>query len=330
MRRLVIILFSVVVIGILFLVLCTFVKKPYETVLLIRFGKVIEEQDQTRLAYNWYFKYPSDTVERMDTRLHLFTSPLQQTVTAGAEPISIQAFAAWRIVDPKKFHNTIQASDEQAKRTIGQKLSGLVQEKINSRRLDEIFNTDPAKVQTSTIEAEIAQEATAGTKDGKTKGVTDQGLEIVQVGFSRIAFPPANAQPVYARMAAERDTQAMAFLSEGRSQSDAIKAQGTAEATEIRAKAVAQAEQIKGDGDRQALQILASVQQSPSSREFYQYWKSMEFVKAAFTKNTYLVLSSGSDLLKPVFNAPAAAMQNPPTTQPAVSLPELTAPALTK
>lgn len=316
MRRFVIGIFTLAVVAILFMVLCTYVRKPYEKILLIRFGNIVPEKDQSAIAYNWYFKWPTDSVERMDTRLHLFTSPLQQTVTGSSEPISVQTFAAWRIADPEKFYKTISANDESANRTISQKLSSLVQGKINTHHLDEIFNTDDKKVVTQQLETEIAHEATYGSADGQLKGVNEQGLEIVEVGFSRIAFPPANAQSVYQRMAAERTTQAVAYLSEGKSQSDAIKADGTAQATEIKAKAVAEAEQIRGQGDRKALEILAAVQTSRSARDFYEYWKSMEFVKSAFTKNTYLVLSADSDLLHSVFNAPPQPHNAPAATQP--------------
>ena len=92
--------------------------------------------------------------------------------------------------------------------------------------------------------------------------------------------------------------------------------QGDTEATKIRSEAVKQAERlIRGQGDRQALEILAAVQQSPSARDFYQYWKSMEFVKTSLAKNTVFVLPTDTDWLKSLFVAPLN-VGNAAATQP--------------
>ncbi len=315
MRRLVLVIFSVVVVGVLFLVLCTFVRRPYEKVLLDRFGNIIEEKDQTRIAYNWYLKMPTDSVIRMDTRLHMYTSALQEVVTGGSEPISVRTYAAWRVIDPVKFYRTTGGSDERAKQIMGQKISGLVQSKLASHKLDEVFNLDEMKVHTKDIEAEVASEVTAGSRDpasgAMSAGIQDQGLEIVQIGFSRLAFPPANAEFVYRRMAAERNEQATKYRSEGESEANALKQQGDTDATKIRSEAVKQSEEIRGQGDRQALEILAGVQQSPAARDFYQYWKSMEFIKTSLAKNTIFVLPTDTDWLKSLFVAPAGATTRP-------------------
>src|SRR4051794_39573060 len=122
MRRVVIGIFTAIVVVILFMVLCTFVKRPYETVLLLRFGRLIDEQQQSRIAYNWFFKMPTDSIVRIDKRLHLYTGPLQQVATSNREPISVRTFAAWRIVDPIKFYQTTGGSDQKAKDIIDQKM----------------------------------------------------------------------------------------------------------------------------------------------------------------------------------------------------------------
>jgi membrane protease subunit HflC len=299
-----------VVLAILFVVLCTFVRRPYERVLVIRFGQVIEEPQQARLAYNWYFKMPTDSVIRMDKRLHLYTSPLKQVGTAGSEPIAIRTFAAWRIKDPNRFYRTLQGSDARAKEIIGQKVVGLVSGKMSNHRLDEIFNVDTEKVRTGKIEAEIAEEATSGSPDlnhpgEKEPGLDEQGIEIVQVGFSRIAFPPSNADAIYRRMAEERNVQAQAFIADGQKEASMILSTGRKEATRIRAEAVGEAERLRGEGDAKAVAIIAAVQTDPAARNLYQYLKSMEMYKNSLTKSTIMVLPADSEILKNLFAAPA-------------------------
>jgi membrane protease subunit HflC len=307
MRRFVISLFVIAVVGVLFVVLCTFVKRPYEAVLLNRFGHLIPEKDQTHIAYGWYFKLPTDSVIRMDQRIHLFPNVLQEIPTSGSETISVRAFAAWRIADPVKFYQTTQASDTKAQQLLSQKISGMVQAAVSSHSLDQFFNTDEKKVITTQLEDQIAHNVDAA--------VSEQGLQVVQIGFSRMAFPPANAEQVYARMTAERGVAAEKFRSEGDSQAASITADGNSQAEIIRYGATKEAESIKGDGDAQALEILQGVQKTAAAQDFYQYWKSMEVMKSSFTKNTYLVLPTNTPWLKWLFVAPPEPT-GVPATQP--------------
>ena len=318
MRRIVITALSIVVVAVLFFVLCTFIRRPYERILLVRFGKIIPEKDQAQLVYNLYFKWPTDKVVPIDKRLHLYTSPLKQAVTGSKDLIAVRMFAAWRIKDPELFYNTTDGSDSRAMDIIGQKIIGLTAGKMSARNLDEIFNVNTEKVKSGQIEAELAVEATTGSRDPKDPsvklpGLDQQGIEIVQVGFSRISFSPNNAEDVYRRMAEERKVQAQAYIAEGSARASEIRGAGLEAASAIRAEAVKKSEKLRGEGDAQALSILASVQQDQNARSFYQYWKSMDFYKSSFTKNTYIVLSTDSDLLKNLFVTPNTGSA---TTQP--------------
>ncbi len=327
MRRVIIGVFTAVVLAILFVVLCTYVRRPYEEVLLNRFGTLIGQDRQARIAYNWYFKLPTDSVVRIDTRLHLYTGPLQQMATANKEPISIRTFAAWHIVDPVKFYQTTGGgSDQRAKEIMEQKLLGLVQGKLASHTLDELFNTDEAKVHTGKIEDEVAIEATGSREKlatgARADGLLDQGLEIVEVGFSRMAFPPVNAAAVYSRMVSDLNVRAALYDSQAQQAVAVSRSAAENKANEIRAKALADAEIIRGEGDREALEIIAQVQNTEAAEQFYRYWKSLDFVKSSLAKNTILVLSSDSDWLKAVFRAPDSGpfVAPTPSTRPASSV----------
>jgi len=304
MRRLILGIFAAVVAAVLFIVLCTFVRRPYEAVLLERFGKLIPVGEHG-FMYNWYFKLPTDTVIRIDTRLHLYTGGLQQLTTSRKEPISVRVFAAWRITDAKAFYQKTSGSDERAMSIMEARLRELVGDKLGKHTLDDLFSSDEkSPVQTGKIEDEIAQEASLGSADGKTPGLKDLGLEIAEVGFSRLAFPPSNTESVYSRMVAALNQQAQQYEAEGRRDADTILANGRKEAEQIRTDAIAESERIRGEGDRSSLQILAKVNQTAAAREFYQYWKSLDYLKASLAKNTILVLSTDSPFLKSLFALP--------------------------
>jgi len=308
MRRPIIIFFSAVVLAILFVVLCTFVKRPYEKILLNRFGNLIAEEHQTRIlsGYNWYLKLPTDSVIRVDTRLHLFYTPLQQINTAGSQSIAVRTYAAWRIVDPLKFHQTT-GTDEKLQQTLGNAMSSAIRQTISSHRLDDMFNTDPSMLKTHAMEQQIQLAATEGrTEQGgkKLEGMRELGVEIVQVGFSRMAFAPNNARAIYSRMAEEQSAKATDYFEKGRAEHDMLVSDGERKAAETISAARREAESIKGEADAEATAALAVVQQSQAARDFYQYWKSLEFIKASFTKNTYLVLPTDHDILRALSTAP--------------------------
>ncbi|MCL2639358.1 MAG: SPFH domain-containing protein [Phycisphaerales bacterium] len=305
MRRPIIIFFTAIVLAILFVVLCTFVRRPYEKVLLYRFGKLVTEDNQARILsnYNWYLKYPTDSVVRVDTRLHLFYTPLQQITTSGSQSISVRTYAVWRIVDPVLFYTTT-GTDERLNNFLGNALSSAVGQTISRHHMDDMFNTDPTKLKTHEMEQKIQLEATEGNKARNLKGMRELGVEIVQVGFSRMAFAPNNADAIYRRMAEEQSAKATAFLAEGRAEHDKLVSDGKRQASEITAEANREAEKIRGEADAQATAALAVVQQSQAARDFYQFWKSLDFIKASFTKNTYLVLPTDSDILRALFTAP--------------------------
>jgi modulator of FtsH protease HflC len=308
MRRTVLGVIGGAVVVVLLIVLCTFVKQPYEKVLLYRFGDLVDEDHQARIMYSWYWKLPTDSVVRFDNRLHLYTGGLVEATTANSEPISVRAFAAWRIVDARKFYTTTGGSDETAQRQIATILQSLVQGHIPAHQLKEFFNTDESQIRTRETEQTIAEKATQDilNSDGtvKTAGLGSMGIQIVEIGFSRIAFPPANAAAVYQRMVTELNKKAIDYESQGLAQANAILAEGKQAAEKERQEALAKAQEIRGKADAEALKALADVQKSPEAREFYQYWKSLDFLKTSLAKNTILVLSSSSDILKAMFQAP--------------------------
>ena len=307
MRRVVLWVIGGAVALVLVVVLCTFVKRPYETALLYRFGALIDEDHQSRIMYNWYFKLPTDSVVRFDNRLHLYTGGLVEATTANSEPISVRAFAAWRIVDASKFYIATGGSDEEAQRQIATILQSLVQGNIPAHKLDEFFNTDESKIHTTQIEEDIARKATEDFKlpDGNVKsGLGSMGIQIVEIGFSRIAFPPSNAGSVYQRMVAELNKKAIDYETKGLADANTILAQGKLDAETTRQAAVQEAAAIRGRADAAAVAAFADVQKSPEARAFYEWWKSLEFLKTSMAKNTVLVLSSGSDILKAMFQMP--------------------------
>ena len=318
MRRLPMVLISLAVLGILLVVLCTFVQRPYEDVVLDRFGRLVD--DPMPIVGGWKWCWPTDKVVRFDRRLHLFQSDLRQ-VFVGGESLSVRTFAAWKISDPKRFYEQTGGSDEQAQNYLAQKINGTVEQQLGELLKDggvaELFNSSPdRKIKIEAIEGQILSEINAelkGSEEKKgaaagTKGADEKkgaGMELAQLGFSRMAFPPLVADAVYKRMVGDRLKQASRLTDEGNAKAKALRSEGELTKDNLDSKSAEEVGPLRGAAEAQAVKILADAMETEEAKDFYQYWKSMELFKNSLTKNTYLVLPSNSPLIEFLLTPPA-------------------------
>jgi membrane protease subunit HflC len=106
-------------------------------------------------------------------------------------------------------------------------------------------------------------------------------------------------QKIYERMIAERQRIADKFRSEGQGEAAKILGDKARDLNQIESEAYRQAEQIKGKADAEATAIYArAYNQSNSSRDFYQFIKTMETYQNTLTEKDWLVLSTKGDFFK--------------------------------
>ena len=315
MRKMTIGIILVAVLAVLFLDLCTFVAKPYQTVLLNRFGKIIT--NPTKICYHWYLRWPTDDVIRMDNRLHLYQSNNREVSTASGagEPITIRTWAAWRITNPKQYYIHFPGGSTVMKNFLDNKIQGVVLSVMGNYRLHQIFNTDPKQIETPEIEHQMLTQVNAMIAHR-------WGIKLVAIGISRMTFPPRVAEAVYNRMSREREKIASRYRNEGMSEATAIVAQGQEQATEIRSEAEKTAEELRGDGDAKAYAVLNRAQRTPAARRFYRFWKSLQLFKNSMGSSTYWVLTPNNPITAPLFHQMQEAGTADTTRKPASAAPE--------
>jgi membrane protease subunit HflC len=314
MRKLTIGTIVAVVLVVLFCELCTVVAKPYQKILLDRFGEIISHP--TRICYNWFLCYPTDRVIRLDTRLHLYQSDNREVSTSAGEPISIRTFALWKIVNPVLYVDRLPSGTPAVQRYLDNKIQSAVLKQIGHYTLDEMFNVDVKKLQMQQAEENIQQKVNLGMQS--------LGIDVVKVGFARMTFPPDVAARVYQRMTAERNKIASEYINQGEKEAQITIAQGHEQATEIRSEASKQAAIIRGQADASAYAILNSVQETPQARQFYRFWKSLQLFENSMGNTTYWVLTPNNPVTEPLFaqlnriegtNATAPKKMDPPSAK---------------
>jgi len=200
----------------------------------------------------------------------------------------LTCYVCWRVRDPLLFFQSL-LNPEIAIQKLGDMVNSQLGSVLGDFTLSNVINTKPTEVKISTIEDRILKNTNVGTKE-------KYGIEIVQVGIRRIAYPTVVADAVYNRMRSEREKEAMKYRAEGKEEAAKIEAKADREVSEILAEAYKKAQILKGEGDQQSLKIYSEAY--GKDKEFFEFIKSMEVYKDILSQKSTLVLSTDSDLFR--------------------------------
>ena len=272
----------------LLLLVCisSFTVSKREYVILTQFGK---PTDTIKTAgFNWKRPGFLETVNRIDRRTQSFTTQPIQLLLGDKNPIVLTFYVCWRVHDPLLFFQSL-INTENATQKLGDMINSQLGNALGAFKLSNVINTNPTEVKLAALESRILRNTDTSAQD-------KYGIEVVQVGIRRIAYPTIVADAVYNRMRSEREKEAMKFRAEGREEATKIKAKADREVTEILAEAYKQAEILKGEGDQKALKIYSEAY--CRDNEFFEFIKSMEAYKDILSQKSTLVLSTDSYIFK--------------------------------
>jgi len=257
-----------------------------ETVIVTQFGKVVQVRKEPGL----YWKLPGrmQRVNRFENRLNVFETQVIQLLLADKNPIIMRCYVAWQIADPIIFFQSLGRAENATSKLNDMTISNLggILAEYN---IDNIINTDATQTKLSEIEERLL---TSSNKGAQAK----YGINLVQIGVRRIAYPSVVADAVYQRMASERTKEASKLRAEGEREADKIKSDADRQATEILANAYKEAEIIKGTGDKEAMKVYA--ESYGTDPEFFDFLKSLEAYQQILSGKSTLILSTDSELFK--------------------------------
>jgi membrane protease subunit HflC len=245
-------------------------------------GEFIDAQTDAGL----YFKIPLvQNVRFFDRRILTLDAPKPDRITTSEKkPLNVDFIAYWRIVDVRKYYQSVTGDEELAKQRLAQTIRSILGQEINKRTIHEAISTERDKIMATT-----RQRADADAKQ--------IGVEIVDVRLRRVELPEEVLAQVYQRMESERKRVANELRSQGAAESEKIRADADRQREVILADAYKQAQKIKGDGDAKSSAIYAAAYgQNP---EFYSFYRSLETYKATFrSKSDMLVLDPNSEFFQ--------------------------------
>jgi membrane protease subunit HflC len=245
-------------------------------------------------AAGLYFKVPLlQNIKFYDRRILTLDAPRPDRITTSEKtPLNVDFIAYWRIVDVRKFYQSVTGDEELAKQRLAQTIRFNLAQEINKRTIHEAISTQRNDIMTTT-----RQRADADAQQ--------IGVEIVDVRLRRVELPEEVLPQVYQRMESERKRVANELRSQGAAESEKIRADADRQREVILADAYRQAQKTKGDGDAKASAIYAAAYgQNP---EFYAFYRSLETYKATFkNKSDLMVLDPNSEFFQYLKQSAAA------------------------
>ena len=223
------------------------------------------------------------TVHRMERRLLGSDAPPAEYLTLDKKRMVADPVTRWRIADPLKFFTTVHDQSGARARLDDIVLSEMRRE-ISSHNFGDIVGN----------EREPLMQAVAA-RTGE-KALAEFGIEIIDVRIKRADLPREVQESVFARMRAERDRIGKQYRSEGEEEAAKIRADTDKEKTIMLARAYESAQKLRGEGDALSTKIYAEAYSKDP--EFYTFTRSLEAYERVLTKDSTLVLSTGSELFR--------------------------------
>lgn len=253
-------------------------------VVITRFGRPVAEITHPGPGV----KLPWDRIWRLDNRLQTYDPGPSPFLTHDKKMLQIDNYVCWRIVAPKRYLETV-ADVAMAKRRIHDRVWSEVATQLGKLDLSDVISTTPEEVQLEPMMQRVTENCRAKARD-------NFGIEIVSVGTKRLVFPEQNLESVFARMRAERQRIAKKYRAEGQQEAEKIKAEADKERDRILSEAYRTAEATRGEGEAEATRIYAAAHSADPG--FYKMLRTLQAYETMFGKDTTVVLSADSELLK--------------------------------
>jgi len=287
--------------------------KQTQQVIVTQFGKPVGDPVTEP---GLHLKLPFiQKVNRIDKRFLEWDGAPVAIPTRDKTYIHVDTFARWRIDDPKTYF--VRLHDERsAQSRLDDILGSGTRNAVAKHDLIEIVRSDKARkpLRDENIKAAAGYVGALGVlppiafgrakveaeiKAGASVKMAEFGIALLDVRLKRVNYNPDVLDRIYQRMISERQQIAQRFRSEGEGEAARIAGQRDRDLNEIESTAYRQVQQIRGQADAKASEIYArAYTQSPHAAEFYSFLKSMATYRRVLTRESTLVLSTDSDLLR--------------------------------
>ena len=145
---------------------------------------------------------------------------MQETATAGGEPIIVVGYLIWRIGDPLLFLTRVQdvAGAEEKLKVQLQNATNTI---VGNHEFSDFVNTNPENLRFEEIEGEIAAAL-------RQQAAENYGVDVRLAGIKRLMVPEKVTQDVFERMKADRKVKTDTIVAAGNAEADRIRSDAEA------------------------------------------------------------------------------------------------------
>jgi membrane protease subunit HflC len=249
--------------------------------LVIRFGEIQRTIERPGL----YFKLPLfEELRKVDDRIMFLQSTDKAVQVVDGRRYSVDAITMIRIVDPRKFRETVDADMAVARARIETRLDAALRQTYGRRSFGAALSEDRNNMMLE-IRDQVRREAES------------LGIKIVDVRIRRTELMPDVLQDTYERMSAERFAEAAELRAIGQAQATRIQAEADRAAVELLATAQRESEIVRGEGDAERNRTFADA--FGRDVEFFNFYRSMQaYSRSLAGTETTLVLSPDSEFFR--------------------------------
>jgi membrane protease subunit HflC len=272
-------------VGVLLLVLLllfstTFTVKYNEVAIKRTFGRPGAGGVVTEPGLHYRLPVFIDRVTKLDTRLQLVESPLEEISTQDGLQVVVRAFLLWKVdtgtpAAPLAFFQNFQTVEDANQILQGQFRTAFTGALSKYRFAELIGDSSRLDAAESDVLAELSSTLMA------------KGVRPVTVGVSQIVLPPKVSSAVLSRMQATRNVLAEGERNTGMAEAERIRSDGNTKADKIRAFAGQRAAEIRALGEREAAKYLEQMNEDPDLAMFLAWLDALE---RTLSRNTTVIL----------------------------------------
>lgn len=254
-----------------------------EFVAVRQFGRIVKVITEPGLN----FKIPFiQTTQRVSAATRVYDIPSSDVITRDKKTMIADDYVLWKVVDPVKYIQTLNALDARAQERIDASAYNATKNVISSMTQDEVIAARGEKL------GIMITEESNDTMGG-------YGIEILQTQIKALDLPEDNKDAVYQRMISERQNIAASYKAEGDSEAQLIRNQTDKEVAVTKAEAKKEAAVIEAEGEAEYMRILQEAYNNEDKADFYNYIRSLDALKASLTgNNKTIILDKDSELAK--------------------------------
>ena len=296
---------------------------------IVQFGRPVGD---TVTEAGLHIKLPFvQQVRRFEKRLLVWDGDPNQIPTKGREFIWVDTTARWRIVDARKFLESV-ATEVGAQSRLNDIIDSVVRDQVSSSELIELVRSSTWEVPEEEAMEEVTEEREEELKKQITRGreeitrtilaearkiIPQYGIDLVDVRIKRLDYVESVREKVYARMISERKRIAAQFRSEGEGRSAEILGEMEKELRQIRSTAYRQVQEVQGKADAEATRVYGDA--FNLDPEFYAFLRTLELYKEGTNKNSVLILTTDSDFYRYLKQATPERVVRGPAKAPATA-----------